>query len=238
MKRILALILAVMLCIATLTACTQPESEPVPEIDPEVIPETIYEQDIAPEAPETDTEEPETDTEEPETDTEEVSVPYYISVSGTVVEISEADENGDIKIRIELFGNFEDIDWSELEDIDWDVIEAELDRLIEELESLTDDPDEMFDEILEMFDAALGELLYELLGVDFLAEGSYAYLIISETTQFPFETELNISDTVTGWFSADSLMVSIYPPVYNIDILAVNMPESADFCPLEFLGIE
>ena len=55
--------------------------------------------------------------------------------------------------------------------------------------------------------------------------GSPATLIVDEKTVYPFESEISKGDTVTGYYLANAPMMAIWPPQYNIAVLAVGAPE-------------
>jgi len=55
--------------------------------------------------------------------------------------------------------------------------------------------------------------------------GNPAVLVLSEDTVFPFAEDFEIGDTVTGWYQTDMPMIMIWPPQYNIAVLAAGAPE-------------
>ena len=56
-------------------------------------------------------------------------------------------------------------------------------------------------------------------------DGNPAILVLSEETLFLFARDIEIGDTVTGWYRTDMPMMMIWPPQYNIAVLAVGAPE-------------
>ena len=54
--------------------------------------------------------------------------------------------------------------------------------------------------------------------------GNPAYLIVTDKTVFPFGTELNEGDIVTGYYLANAPMILIWPPQYNIAVLVAGKP--------------
>jgi len=58
--------------------------------------------------------------------------------------------------------------------------------------------------------------------------GNPAVLVISEDTVFPFSDSFDVGDTVTGWYSTDMPMIMIWPPQYNISVLAAGVPEGVN----------
>lgn len=58
--------------------------------------------------------------------------------------------------------------------------------------------------------------------------GNPAVLVLTKDTVFPFENEFDIGDTVTGWYVTDAPMIMIWPPEYNIAVLAVGAPEDSN----------
>ena len=59
------------------------------------------------------------------------------------------------------------------------------------------------------------------------ADGSPASLMVSENTVFPFDSEYEEGDAVTGFYLSNVPMVMIWPPQYNISVLVVGEPEDA-----------
>ena len=58
--------------------------------------------------------------------------------------------------------------------------------------------------------------------------GNPSILILDSETVFPFENEVVEGDTVTGWYVANAPMTMIWPPRYNIAVLAVYAPEGVN----------
>jgi len=58
-------------------------------------------------------------------------------------------------------------------------------------------------------------------------DGNPAVLVLNSGTIFPFESEFAVGDTVTGWYLTNMPMAMIWPPQYNISVLAVNTPDDA-----------
>ena len=63
--------------------------------------------------------------------------------------------------------------------------------------------------------------------------GHPATLIVNDSTAFPFESEVNVGDTVTGYYLSNLPMILIWPPQYAIHILVAGIPEGLDFNPEE-----
>jgi len=59
-------------------------------------------------------------------------------------------------------------------------------------------------------------------------DGNPAVLVISEDTVFPFSDSFDVGDTVTGWYLSDMPMIMIWPPQYNIAVLAAGVPEGVN----------
>ena len=63
-------------------------------------------------------------------------------------------------------------------------------------------------------------------------------MIVTDRTVYPFESELNVGDTVTGYYLANVPMILIYPPQYTIAVLVAGIPEGLNlnvdrFSPME-----
>lgn len=56
-------------------------------------------------------------------------------------------------------------------------------------------------------------------------DGNPAVFVIGENTVFPFSDEINIGDTITGWYRTDMPMMMIWPSQYNIAVLAAGVPD-------------
>jgi len=59
-------------------------------------------------------------------------------------------------------------------------------------------------------------------------DGNPAVLVLGEETVFPFSDEIKEGDEVTGWYQTDRPMIMIWPPQYNISVLAAGAPEGAN----------
>lgn len=60
------------------------------------------------------------------------------------------------------------------------------------------------------------------------SSGSPAILIIcDETTVFPFADTVEVGEFVTGWHSS-VFLAAIYPPQYNIEVLAAGVPDGVN----------
>jgi len=59
-------------------------------------------------------------------------------------------------------------------------------------------------------------------------EGGTAILNLCEATVFPFSDELDVGDTVTGWYLSMAPMMAIYPPQYTIAVLSADMPDGTN----------
>ena len=55
--------------------------------------------------------------------------------------------------------------------------------------------------------------------------GGRANIIINEFTFFPFDSQIEIGDVVTGYYLADWPIVAIYPPQYTAIVLVNGMPD-------------
>ena len=56
------------------------------------------------------------------------------------------------------------------------------------------------------------------------ADGNPATLIVTEDTVYPFESEIKVGDTVTGYYLSEAPMVMIWPPQYTTAILVAGIP--------------
>jgi len=56
------------------------------------------------------------------------------------------------------------------------------------------------------------------------ADGNPAALNLKDNTVYPFESELAVGDTVTGYYLANAPTILIMPPQYNISVLVAGMP--------------
>jgi len=70
------------------------------------------------------------------------------------------------------------------------------------------------------------------------ADENPAFLNITDRTVFPFVSELEKGDKVTGYYLANAPMIMIWPPQYNIAVLVNGMPEAQNvavdrFSPME-----
>ena len=59
-------------------------------------------------------------------------------------------------------------------------------------------------------------------------DGNQAVLVINEETVFPFEKEFAVGGTITGWYRTNAPMILIWPPQYNIAVLAADAPEGSN----------
>ena len=59
-------------------------------------------------------------------------------------------------------------------------------------------------------------------------DGNPAVLVLDESTVFPFAEEFVAGDTVTGWYLTNAPMIMIWPPVYNISVLAAGVPDGVN----------
>ena len=58
------------------------------------------------------------------------------------------------------------------------------------------------------------------------ADGQVANLIVSEGTFFINDNEITVGSEVTGYFRANAPMPLIYPPQYNVSVIAVDLDEA------------
>ena len=61
------------------------------------------------------------------------------------------------------------------------------------------------------------------------SDGNPAYLVLTEKTVYPFDTDLAEGDAVTGYFLANAPMIAIWPPQYTIAILVAGMSGDLNF---------
>ena len=59
-------------------------------------------------------------------------------------------------------------------------------------------------------------------------EGIPAVFVITEDTVFPFENEINVGDTITGWYRTDIPMILIWPSQYALVALAAGTPDDVN----------
>jgi len=171
------------------------------EIEPGGTPESPPPPDVVDEHPDYEEEQPDEIIQDPI----DIAVfPALMSVSGVIVEIIEPDEfNEFLMLRVELGAPN---GYAVATAIDIVPVDEELDiEPIDEGYEPTDfelDPDLEFD---------FGQ--------------NSAYIVVLNTTFFPFYTEFSVGDTVTAWYNTDAPLIMIFPPRYNAEILAVNAPE-------------
>jgi len=65
-----------------------------------------------------------------------------------------------------------------------------------------------------------------------------AYLNITDSTVFPFESEIADGDTVTAFYLANAPMILIYPPQYNVAVLVNGAPEGQSVAVDRFVPME
>ena len=58
------------------------------------------------------------------------------------------------------------------------------------------------------------------------AEGQVANLVVSEGTFFINDNEITVGAEVTGYFRSNAPAIMIYPPQYNVSVVAVDLDES------------
>lgn len=68
--------------------------------------------------------------------------------------------------------------------------------------------------------------------------GNPAVLIITENTVYPFESEVSVGDTVTAWYATNMPMILIWPPQYDVAVLAVNAPSDININVDRFVSWE
>jgi len=59
-------------------------------------------------------------------------------------------------------------------------------------------------------------------------DGNPAVLVISGDTVFPFADSFDVGDVVRGWYVTSAPMIMIWPPQYNIAVLAVDIPDDVN----------
>ena len=59
-------------------------------------------------------------------------------------------------------------------------------------------------------------------------DGNPAVLVLNEDVVFPFDEEFDVGDTITGWYKTNAPMIMIWPPQYNIAVLAAGAPEGSN----------
>lgn len=57
------------------------------------------------------------------------------------------------------------------------------------------------------------------------ADGNPAHLIVTDKTVFPFKSEVEAGDVVTGFYLANAPMILIWPPQYKIAVLVAGEPD-------------
>jgi len=55
--------------------------------------------------------------------------------------------------------------------------------------------------------------------------GDPTTLLVSDTTCYPFENEIGVGDTVTGYYRFSPIMPLIFPPQHTVEVLVAGMPE-------------
>jgi len=195
MKKLIGILLALSLFLVLLTGCAG-EIEPGGTPEPPPDVNVVDDVDIIDEYPDCEEEQPDEITQDP---IDTAVFPALMSVSGVIVEIVEPDEfNEFLMLRIEL--------------------DAQVDGYTA---AVTTDAN-LTDEVDEDYEPTDFELDPDL---EFDFGQNVAYIVVHNTTLFPFDTEFNVGDMVTAWYNTNAPMIMIYPPRYNAEILAVNAPE-------------
>ena len=68
--------------------------------------------------------------------------------------------------------------------------------------------------------------------------GNPATLLITDKTVFPFASEFEVGDVVTGYYLADAPMILIWPPQYDTAILVAGIPEGKTAIADRFYAME
>jgi len=55
--------------------------------------------------------------------------------------------------------------------------------------------------------------------------GEPTNLLVSDASCYPFEQEIGVGDTVTGYYRFSPIMPLIFPPQYSAEVLVTGMPE-------------
>jgi len=58
--------------------------------------------------------------------------------------------------------------------------------------------------------------------------GQPGILVLSDDTVFPFSENINVGDTVTGWYLTNAPMIAIWPTQYTIAVLAAEIPDGVN----------
>jgi len=55
--------------------------------------------------------------------------------------------------------------------------------------------------------------------------GDVTVFFVTDATAYPFESEIEVGDTVTGFYRSAGFAPLIFPPQFNADVLVAGMPE-------------